>query len=153
MAKASVATIVAEIVTPTIEELGYRVWDVEFAKEGADWHLTVTIDSDEGITINDCETVHNAIDPILDDADPIDTPYYLNVSSPGIERDLRTDAHILASLGEKAEAKLFTAREGKKEYTGILASYEGGVITLTTSDGDIALPRTAIARLRTVYFD
>ncbi len=153
MAKASVAATVAALLTPTVEELGYRIWDVEFAKEGADWHLTVTIDSDDGISINDCERVHNAIDPILDDADPIDTAYYLNVSSPGIERDLRTDAHILASLGERVEAKLFAAHEGKKEYTGTLTAYEEGVLTLSGDNGDVRLPRTAVSRLRTVYFD
>ncbi len=153
MAKASVAAVVTALVTPKIEELGYRVWDVEFAKEGADWHLTVTIDSDEGISITDCETVHNAIDPLLDEADPIDTAYYLNVSSPGIERELRTDAHIVASVGERAEAKLFAAHEGKKEYVGTLTAYENGNVTITTDTGDVVLPRTAIARLRTVYFD
>ncbi len=153
MAKASVAATVAALVTPTVEALGYRVWDVEYAKEGADWHLTVTIDSDEGITIVDCERVHNAIDPLLDEADPIDTAYYLNVSSPGIERELRTEAHIEASLGERVEAKLFTAQDGKKKYTGTLAAYADGVMTVVTDEGEVKLPRTAVAKLRTVYFD
>ncbi len=153
MAKVSVAATVASLITPTVESLGYRVWDVEFAKEGADWHLTVTIDSDEGISIEDCERVHNAIDPLLDEADPIDTAYYLNVSSPGIERDLRTDAHITASIGERVEAKLFTAYEGKKEYKGCLVSYAEGNLTIEAEGAHVTLPRTAVSRLRTVYFD
>ncbi len=153
MAKSSVANTVSALVAPVVEELGYRLWDVEFAKEGADWHLTVTIDSDEGISIVDCERVHNAIDPLLDEADPIDTAYYLNVSSPGIERELRTDAHIMASLGERVEVKLFAAYDGKKEYKGILSAFENGTLMITTDTGDIALSRTAVAKLRTVYFD
>ncbi len=153
MAKASVAAIVAELITPTVEELGYRVWDVEFAKEGADWHLTFTIDADEGISIQDCECVHNAIDPLLDEADPIDTAYYLDVSSPGIERELRTDAHIEASIGERVEVKLFAAHEGKKEYKGTLTAFTDGAIVITTEAGDITLPRAAVAKMRTVYFD
>ncbi len=153
MAKASVAARVAALVTPTILELGYRVWDVEFIKEGADWYLIVTIDNDEGITIEDCECVHNAIDPLLDEADPIDTAYHLNVSSPGIERDLRTDLHIEASIGERVEAKLYTAHEGKKEYKGILSAYKDGQVTITTEAGDVIIPRTTISKLRTVYFD
>ncbi len=153
MAKASVAATVKELVTPTVEALGYRVWDVEFAKEGADWHLTVTIDSDEGITINDCEAVHNAIDPLLDEADPIDTAYYLNVSSPGIERELRCDTHLEASLTERVEAKLFSAFEGKKEYKGTLTAFTSDTITIDLGDTAVSIPRASIARLRTVYFD
>ncbi len=153
MAKASVAAVVEELITPTIEALGYRLWDVSFAKEGSDWHLTVIIDSDEGISIVDCETVHNAIDPLLDEADPIDTAYYLDVSSPGIERELRTEAHILASLGERVKAQLFAAHEGKKEYTGTLSAYADGAVTISLAEGEVTLARSAISRLRTVYFD
>ena len=153
MAKANIATQVRELVTPTVEELGYLVWDVEYAKEGADWHLTVTIDSPDGIDIQDCETVHRAIEVLIDEADPIESFYYLNVSSPGIERELKCEAHILACIGERCEAKLFAARNGAKTLRGTLASYEDGKITLSCEEGDVTLARTEVSKLRTVYFD
>ena len=124
-------------------------------KVGAEYHLIITIDNDEGITIEDCERVHRAIDPILDEADPIEGSYRLEVSSPGIERDLRTDAHILASIGEVVEAKLFAPDEadGVKSYLGVLIGYEDGTLTLVLqNDSEKKLLRSAVSRLRTVYF-
>ena len=94
MAKRSGGNIVASVraaIAPVVEGLGYSIWDLEYVKEGADWFLRVTIDSPSGITIDDCETVHRAIDPVLDEVDPIEGAYHLEVSSPGIERELRTD--------------------------------------------------------------
>lgn len=154
MAKASVASTVDALLRPTVEGLGYVLWDIEYAKVGADWHLTVVIDTPDGVTIEDCETVHRAVDPILDEADPIETSYYLNVSSPGIERELRTDAHILASLGVRCEARLFAPLNGKKSYRGTLEAFGEGEVTLQTDGGEtLRLPRTAISKLQTVYFD
>lgn len=150
MKKQSVALTVAELVRPTVEGLGYRLWDVEYAKEGADWHLTVTIDNDEGINIDDCERVHRAIDPILDEADPIEDAYYLNVSSPGIERVLRTEAHLLASIGERVELRFFAAIDGQKSVRGTLAAVDAEVVTLAEGG---RYPRAAIAKAQTVYFD
>ena len=103
--KPNIASEVEALLTPVIEGLGYAVWDVQFRKVGADFTLTVTIDSDEGISIDDCEKVHRTIDPLLDEADPIDVAYVLEVSSPGIEREIRTDAHIAACMGEEIEAR------------------------------------------------
>ena len=90
----NIAGVVTELITPVADELGYELWDVEFVKEGTRRILRVTIDSEEGITIDDCERMHRAIDPVLDEADPIESAYYLEVSSPGIERELRTERHI-----------------------------------------------------------
>ena len=103
--KKSIKETVREAIEPTVTELGYRIWDVTYSKIGADYHLEITIDNDEGIGISDCEKVHRAIDPILDECDPIEGFYYLEVSSPGAERDIRTDEHIEACKGEKIEAK------------------------------------------------
>ena len=80
--KKSIREVVREAIAPTVEELGYRIWDIEYKKIGADYHLEITIDSDEGIYIEDCERVHRRIDPILDEIDPIEGFYYLEVSSP-----------------------------------------------------------------------
>ena len=153
VAKTNIAQAVRELISETVTNLGYRLWDVEFVKEGADRHLVVTIDSDTGIDVNACETVHRAIDPLLDEADLIDTAYYLDVSSPGIERDLRTDEQILACLGEKCEARLFAPKDGVKVLRGLLVRYEDGVITLDTGAGETTLERSEVSKLRTVYFD
>ena len=99
MAKgANIAEKVEALIRPCISELGYRIWDVEYVKEGAEWYLRVTIDSDDGIGIDDCERVSRAINPIIDEADPIEDFYYLEVSSPGIERVLRRPEHFAASI-------------------------------------------------------
>lgn len=150
MKKASIAETVAALLTPTVEGLGYALWDVEYAKEGADWHLTVTIDHPDGITIEDCERVHRAIDPVLDEADPIEGAYYLNVSSPGVERILRTEAHLLAGIGARVELRFFSAQDGQKAVRGILTAVNGESLTL---DGEREYPRAAVSRVRTVYFD
>lgn len=155
MAKQNVATAVAALIEKTVEECDCTLWDVEYVKIGAEYHLIVTIDSEEGITIEDCERVHRAIDPLLDEADPIEGSYRLEVSSPGIERELRTDAHIEASIGEVVEAKLYTADEGgKKSYLGVLIGYEDETLKLVLrDDSEKSIKRDAISRLHTVFFE
>ena len=153
MAGKNVATQVEELLLPTVEGLGYQLWDVEFVKMGAEWHLVVTIDKPEGIQIEDCELVHRAIDPVLDEKDPIEISYRLDVSSPGIERDLRRESHFLASLGERVRVRLFTAVDGKKQLDGTLVAYEGGAITLSVGEEEVTLPKGAYAKVTTVYFD
>ena len=151
--KKSIREVVREAIAPTVDSLGYRIWDIEFKKIGADYHLEITIDNDRGINIEDCEKVHRAIDPILDEVDPIEGFYYLEVSSPGIERELRTPEHILACIGMRAQAKLFTAVNGVKAVLGEIVSYEEDTLTLRTESGDVALKKNQISRLETVYFD
>ena len=92
----NIAGTVRELLTPTAETMGYELWDVEFVREGARRILRITIDKPEGIDIDDCEAYHRAIDPLLDEADPIDSAYYLEVSSPGSERDLKYHFHFAA---------------------------------------------------------
>ena len=152
--KKSVKDTVREAILPTVTELGYRIWDITYAKVGADYHLEITIDSDAGIQIEDCERVHRAIDPILDEADPIESAYRLSVSSPGVERELRTDAHILASVGEVVELRFFTAQNGVKSLVAAIASYEEGRLTVVTPDDEEhTYERKDISRIRTVYFE
>ena len=149
--KKNVRETVREAILPTVTELGYKIWDITYAKVGADYHLEITIDSEKGIDINDCEKVHRAIDPILDECDPIDGFYYLDVSSPGIERDLRTDEHINYCIGETVEAKLFAAKDGRKSMVGKLLSYSDGVVTILEGDTEVALKREEVSKLTTVY--
>ena len=151
--KKSVKETVREAIAPTIAELGYDIWDITYQKIGADYHLEITIDSEAGINIEDCEKVHRAIDPILDECDPIEGFYYLDVSSPGIERELRTEAHIKSQIGVKAEAKLFTAKDGRRSIIGIIKSLEDGVLTLTEGENDITLKLDEISKLTTIYFE
>ena len=151
--KKNVRETVREAILPTVNELGYRIWDISYSKIGADYHLEITIDNDEGIFIDDCEKVHRAIDPILDECDPIEGFYYLEVSSPGIERELRTDGHITSSIGQKVLCKLFTAKDGQKSFEGTLVSYADSVLTLDCSGKDISLSRSEISKINTVYFE
>ncbi len=151
--KKSIRETVREAVEPTITGLGYDIWDITYSKIGADYHLEITIDSEAGINIEDCEKVHRAIDPILDEVDPIEGFYYLDVSSPGVERELRTEEHIRRSVGERVRAKLFVAKEGKKTVTGTLSAFEGGKMTITEGEGEIILTQSEISKLTTVFFD
>lgn len=149
--KKNIRDTVRELIEPTVNELGYLLWDVTYTKIGADYHLEISIDKDGGINIEDCERVHRAIDPILDEADPIEGFYYLEVSSTGIERDLRTDEHILACIGAAVEAKLFAPLDGRKTVAGILRSFADGKVTIDEQGMGITLDRSQISKLATVY--
>ncbi len=151
--KKPIRETVREAIEPTVCELGYRIWDVTYSKIGADYHLEITIDSDDGIGIDDCEKVHRAIDPILDECDPIEGFYYLEVSSPGVERELRSDEHIAHSLGAKVEAKLFAAKDGAKSIVGELKSYDGVTVVIERDGNDVSVDKKEISKLTTVYFD
>ena len=148
----NIAATVREGITPTADALGYTLWDVEFLKEGARRILRVTIDNEEGITIEDCEKMHRAIDPILDEIDPLEDAYDLEVSSPGIERDLRTSAHIDACIGERVVARFFAPFEGIKQIEGILIGREGEEFVCIEVNGEEKkFPRNAISKLQTLF--
>ncbi len=140
------------LIEPKIQEMGFRVWDVEYAREGADWYLRVTIDRDEGIDLDCCEAVHRAIDPLLDEADPIEEAYYLQVSSPGLERSIRLPEHYFFCAGEKVQLKLYKPLDGKKLLTGVLSVNEDcSVVTLENNGQVISLPRSAIAKANVLF--
>lgn len=148
----NIAEAVREVAIPVAESLGYTVWDVEFVKEGTQWVLRITIDSEEGITIDDCERMHRTIDPVIDELDPIEIAYNLEISSPGLERELRTDAHIEYAIGEQVELRLFAPVEGKRRFEGVLVGRgENGEILLDDGRRQHAFPRAAVAKLRTVF--
>ena len=151
--KKSIRDTVRDAIEGVVKELGYSIWDITYSKIGADYHLEITIDNETGINIEDCEKVHRAIDPILDECDPIEGFYYLEVSSPGIERELRTDEHIERCFGQRVEAKLFAPMNGRKSIIGILGKLSCGVLTINTPEGDVSLSRSDISKLTTVYFE
>ncbi|MBR4122962.1 MAG: ribosome maturation factor RimP, partial [Clostridia bacterium] len=113
---ANVADRVYTLIKEAVEEQGVMLWDVRFLKEGASWYLRVFIDSESGITIDDCTNVSHAIDPIIDEADPIDKAYYLEVCSPGIERELTRPFHFESVIGQRVKVKLYKAIDSKKEF-------------------------------------
>ncbi len=130
---ASIAERVFDLVKDTVEACGVDLWDVRFVKEGASYYLRIFIDKADGVSINDCTDVSHAVDPLLDEADPIDKSYYLEVCSPGIERELTRAEHYEKSIGKTVAVKLFKAIDGVKEFTGVLKEFDGN-LTLQTSD-------------------
>ena len=127
---------VTELVEPIVEELGLVLWDVRYEKEGASWFLRIFIDGEEGVDINDCEKVSRAIDPVLDEADPIPDSYYLEVSSPGVERDLVRDWHFESFLGERIKLHLIREQNGLRDLEGILTEYDASEKAVTVEDDD-----------------
>ena len=148
----SIAERVEALVEPCITELGYRIWDVEYVKEGTEWYLRITLDSDDGIDIDDCEKVSRAINPIIDEADPIEDFYYLEVSSPGLERVLRKQEHFAASVGSEIEIRLFAPDENKKKsYNGVLNAYDEESITIDIAEESRKIPLNKISKIQTVF--
>ncbi len=124
-----------EIAQPSGEELGLVIWDIRFVKVGTDWFLRIFIDKDGGVGITDCENMSRAIDKPLDEADPIEQSYCLEVSSPGLERELTRESHFEVCKGEKIKVKMIRAIDGVREFSGILESSEGMSIVLRLEDG------------------
>ena len=140
-----------EIAEPVARELGYTLWDVEYVKEGADWYLRYTIDSENGIGIEGCERMSRAIDPVLDEYDFIEDAYHLEVSSPGLERDIKTDWHMEYCMGEKVTLKLYAPINGAKVIVGVLSGFDSESVKITV-DEEISIPRKAIAKIN-LYFE
>lgn len=124
-----------KIAEPIAKDLGLTLWDVRFEKEGANRYLRVFIDKDGGVSIDDCVDMSHALDKPLDDADPIEQSYCLEVSSPGIERDLKRDSHFEKCMGMNIKVKLIRPLDGKREFSGVLSGYENGAVQLTLEDG------------------
>ena len=148
-----ISSAVRELVNPVAQSMGYSLWDVEFVKEGADKYLRITIDSENGITIDDCEKFHRAIDVLLDEADPISEPYILEVSSPGIERELKYDRHIASCVGCDVEIRLYAPENGVKKFRGRLEGFsEDEKVVITDPEGnEIYFEKDKIAKISTCF--
>ena len=144
---------VYELIKDAVEAEGVRLWDVRFLKEGASWYLRVFIDKPEGISIDDCTNVSHAIDPIIDEADPIDVSYYLEVCSPGIERELTRSRHYEESLGKQVRLKLYRAYDGKKEINGNLEDVTEENVTLVTEGNALTVERKNISKANLSDFE
>ncbi len=142
---------VESLLSSVINQLGYELYDVEYAKEGKDYFLRIFIDKPEGIDLNDCEKVNNAINELLDEADYIKEQYFLEVSSPGIERILRKDKHLKDNIGSMVELKLFKSIDKEKNIVGYLKSYDENFITIEKDNKEIQVERKNISVIKTVY--
>lgn len=145
---------VEELIKDKIENIGYSLYDVEYAKEGPNYYLRVYIDSPNGIDLNDCEKVSNEINDALDEANYIKEQYFLEVSSPGIERILRRDSHLEQNIGNQVEVKLFKKDEnGSKNYIGELKEFDEDTITVEATDkiDEVKIERKNIAQIKTVF--
>ena len=127
---ASIEEKVENLIKPNIQALGYKLYDVQYAKEGKDYFLRIFIDKTDGIDLEDCEKVSNEINPLLDEKDFIKEMYFLEVSSPGVERILRRKEHFEENIGKEVEIKLFKPIDKKKEYVGILQKIDDEKIYL-----------------------
>ena len=148
---ASIEEKVENLIKDKIEALGYKLYDVQYAKEGKDYYLRIFIDNEKGIDLNDCEKVSNEINDILDEADYIKEQYFLEVSSPGVERVLRKDKHLEDQLNCEINIKLFKPLNGSKEYTGILKNYNDKEISIITNNKNINIERKNISLIKSVY--
>lgn len=149
---ANIEEKVEKLVEPIIEKIGYELYDVEYAKEGKNYFLRIFIDNEKGIDLNDCEKVNNAITDILDEENYIKEQYFLEVSSPGVERLLRKDKHLKQNIGQQINIKLFKKDEnGKKEYIGELKEFNEQNITIEQDDNKIQIERKNIAQIKTIY--
>ena len=142
---ANIEEKVEKLLEPKIQEIGYELYDVEYAKEGKNYFLRIIIDKPEGIDLNDCEKVNNEITDMLDEANYIKEQYFLEVSSPGIERVIRKEKHLKQNIGQEVQVKLFRKdQNGKKEYQGKLLDYTSENITIQTSEEKINIERKNI---------
>ena len=143
-----IAQKVYDLALPLAKEQGIELWDVEYLKEAGQWFLRVYIDKDGGVGINDCETFSRAFDPILDEADPIAGSYVFEVSSAGAARELKRPGDFEKFIGSNVEVKLYKAVDGLKLYTGVLAGYADGDVTITAAGRELTFEKAAVAQVR-----
>lgn len=143
---------VRQFIEPLFAETPYSIYDIEYCKEGSEWYLRIYIDKDGGIDLDDCEAVTDLINDPLDELDPIKDAYYLEVSSPGIERHLKTAEHYNAALNEKVRIKTYSKVENKKEWVGILTAVTEEGVTLDAEGKEINIPFEMIAKANISVF-
>ncbi len=151
MAESNIETKTKSLVSKIIQDLGYDLYDVEYLKEGKEYHLCIYIDKDGEISINDCEKVNDAINQVLDDADIIKEQYFLEISSTGLEKKLRTKEHFIKQIGNKIEVKLFSKIDNENVYNGILKEYNDDYLILQLEDKEIKIEKNMISSAKTVY--
>ena len=139
---------VAAFAQPVVEANGCKLWDVEYVREGSERYLRVYIDKEGGIDIDDCERVHRALDPILDEKDPIAESYHFEVCSAGLERALKRPSDFAQFMGSPITVKLYRPLNGLKEIPGILRGYDDGRVTVEAGKETITFQKSEVALVR-----
>ena len=143
-----ITDLVETMARPVAEANGCSLWDVEYVKEAGSWYLRLYIDKEGGVSIDDCEAVSRALDPMLDEADPIPDAYTFEVSSAGADRPLKKPQHFEAFMGAEVDVKLYKAVSGQKTHTGILAGYNNGDVTISLGGEEVTIPKNEVAAVR-----
>lgn len=143
-----VTDLVTEIAKPIVEEKGMELWDVEYVREGSEYFLRLYLDKEGGVDIDDCEAVSRAVDPILDEKDPIPGSYHFEVCSAGLERALKRPGDFERFLGSPVTVKLYRPRNGLKELPCVLKGYEDGRVTVEAGKKTITFEKSEVALVR-----
>ncbi len=143
-----VTETVLALAKPVAEAQGCEVWDVEYVREAGAWYLRVYIDKPGGVSIDDCEAVSRALDPVLDEADPIPTSYVFEVSSAGAERELKRPSDFERFLGAEVEVRHYQPIDGAKAHTGKLLSYSDGAVTIELGGRQVSYSKPQVAQVR-----
>lgn len=150
----SVVKTVWDLAQPVAQNLGLILWDVRYLKEGSDWHLHIYLDKENGISIEDCEKFYRIFDPILDEADPIDHHYQLEIESPGIERSLTRDFHYEMCKDEMVKVNLIRPDEySKRSYIGNLIGLDNGMVIIKTDDKQLSFDKKTISSVCLIFND
>jgi len=142
---------VENLIENKVQELGYSLYDVEYVKEGKDYYLRIYIESEKGISLDDCELVSNNITELLDKEDYIKEQYFLEVSSTGVEKVLKKDKHLQSNLGVNVQVKLFKPFNGQKQYEGILKDFDEDNVIIETASEEIKIDRQNIGQIKTIF--
>ena len=143
-----VTEIVAKIAEPVVQAHGCQLWDVEYVREGDQRFLRIFLDKETGVDINDCEAISRAMDPLLDEADPIAESYHFEVCSAGLERTLKRPGDFERFMGSNITVKLYRPRNGLKEIPCVLTGYENGKLTVTAGKETITFEKSEVALVR-----
>ena len=143
-----VTELVKSLAEPVVQANGCELWDVEYVREGSEYFLRLYLDKEGGVDINDCEAVSRAMDPILDEADPISTSYHFEVCSAGLERALKRPGDFARFMGSPVTVKLYKPRNGLKEIPAVLRGYEDGKVTVEAGKETITSEKSEVALVR-----
>ncbi len=137
-----------ELAEPIVREAGCKIWDTEYVREGSTWFLRIYIDKEGGVDINDCEAISRALDPILDEKDPIPSAYTFEVCSAGLERTLKRPSDFEAFLGSDILVRLYKPKNGLREYACVLRAYEDGTVIADYGKETIKFEKSEVALVR-----
>lgn len=139
---------VSALAAPVVEQAGCTLWDVEYVREAGTWYLRIYIDKEGGVSIDDCEHISRALDPILDEADPIPDSYVFEVGSAGIERELKRPSDFEIYMGSEIELRLYQPFEGSKVFVGRLSGYTDGDVTIEYGDRSLTFTKAQTAQVK-----